>query len=77
MAVAKGEWGRGGAGGGPCHWGPSGELAVAPGFTPGLAQAVVEYRDQFGPLAKLSELIWVLGMSKSDYALAKKAVTLG
>jgi competence protein ComEA len=53
------------------------ELAAVPGFTPELAQAVVDYRDRFGPLAKLSELTSVLGMSKSDYALAKKALTLG
>jgi competence protein ComEA len=53
------------------------ELAAVPGFTPELAQAVVYYRDRFGPLASLSELTSVLGMSKSDYALAKKALTLG
>ena len=53
------------------------ELAAVPGFTPELAQAVVNYRDQFGPLASLSELTKVLGMSRSDYALAKKALTLG
>ena len=53
------------------------ELAAVPGFTPDLAQAVVDYRDRFGPLASLSELTSVLGMSKSDYALAKKSLTLG
>jgi competence protein ComEA len=53
------------------------ELAAVPGFTPELAQAVVDYRDRFGPLAKLSELTSVLGMGKSDYALAKKSLTLG
>ena len=53
------------------------ELAAVPGFTPDLAQAVIDYRDRFGPLASLTELTSVLGMSKSDYALAKKALTLG
>jgi competence protein ComEA len=53
------------------------ELAAVPGFTPELAQSVVDYRDRFGPLASLTELTSVLGMSKSDYALAKKALTLG
>lgn len=53
------------------------ELAAVPGFTPELAQAVVDYRDQYGPLTRLSELISVLGMSRSDYALAKKVLTLG
>ena len=46
-------------------------------FAPDLAQSVVDYRDRFGPLASLTELTSVLGMSKSDYALAKKALTLG
>jgi len=53
------------------------ELAAVPGFTPDLAQAVVDYRDRFGPLASLTELASVLGMSRSDYALAKKSLTLG
>ncbi|HEY8812088.1 MAG TPA: helix-hairpin-helix domain-containing protein, partial [Candidatus Dormibacteraeota bacterium] len=53
------------------------ELAAVPGFTPDLAQAVIDYRDRFGPLASLAELTSVLGMSKSDYTLAKKALTLG
>jgi competence protein ComEA len=52
------------------------ELAAVPGFTPELAQAVVDYRDRFGPLTSLSELTSILGMSKSDYALAKKVLTL-
>src|SRR4030088_2602541 len=72
-----------GAGGGlaaarvPVNSATAEELAAVPGFTPELAQAVVDYRDRFGPLASLSELTSVLGMSKSDYALAKKALTLG
>ena len=53
------------------------ELAAVPGFTPELAQAVVDYRDQYGPMTSLSELVSVLGMSKSDYSLAKKVLTLG
>ena len=39
------------------------ELAAVPGFTPELAQAVVDYRDRFGPLASLTELTSVLGMT--------------
>jgi competence protein ComEA len=53
------------------------ELATVPGFTPALAQAVVAYRDQYGPLTSLTELTTALGMSKFDFALAKKALTLG
>jgi competence protein ComEA len=72
-----------GAGGGvvaakvPINSATAEELAAVPGFTPELAQSVIDYRDRFGPLASLTELTSVLGMSKSDYALAKKALTLG
>ncbi|MDQ6917748.1 MAG: helix-hairpin-helix domain-containing protein [Candidatus Dormibacteraeota bacterium] len=72
-----------GAGGGvvaakvPINSATAEELAGVPGFTPELARAVVDYRDQFGPLAKLSELTSVLGMGSSEYALAKKSLTLG
>jgi len=72
-----------GAGGGlavarvPLNSATAEELAAVPGFTPELARAVVDYRDRFGPLASMSELTSALGMSKSDYALAKKALTLG
>jgi competence protein ComEA len=53
------------------------ELASVPGFTPELAQAVVAYREQYGPLGSLTDLIGVLGMSRSDYEVAKKVLTLG
>jgi competence protein ComEA len=53
------------------------ELATVPGFTPALAQALVAYRDQYGPLTSLTDLTTALGMSKFDFALAKKALTLG
>ena len=74
---------KGGAGGGvvatkvPINSATAEELAAVPGFTPELAQAVVDYRGRYGPLASLTELTSVIGMSKSDYALAKKALTLG
>ena len=53
------------------------ELASVPGFTPELAQAVVDYRDRYGPIGSLTELTSVLGMSRSDYLVAKKLLTLG
>ena len=53
------------------------ELASVPGFTPQLAQALVAYRNQYGPLTSLTDLTAALGMSKYDYALAKKYLTLG
>lgn len=72
-----------GAGGGvavakvPVNSATAEELAAVPGFTPELARAVVDHRDRFGPLASLTELTSALGMSRSDFALAKKALTLG
>ena len=53
------------------------ELASVPGFTPELAQAVIDYRDRFGPIGSLTELTSVLGMSRSDYLIAKKVLSLG
>jgi competence protein ComEA len=75
-------YGKGGAGGTaaakvPINSATFEELSAVPGFTPELAQAVVDYREQYGPLTRLSELTTALGMSKSDYALAKKVLTLG
>lgn len=52
------------------------ELATVPGFTPELARALVAYRDQYGPLTTLTDLKTALGMSASDFALAKKVLTL-
>ena len=53
------------------------ELASVPGFTPELAQAVVAYRDRYGPIGSLTELTSVLGMSRSDYLIARRLLTLG
>ena len=72
-----GSGGRVSAGRVPVNSATAEELAAVPGFTPDLAQAVVTYRDQFGPLGKLSELTSILGMSRADYAQAKKVLVLG
>ena len=73
----KGSGGRLTAGRVPVNTATAEELASVPGFTPDLAQAVVAYRDQYGPLAALGELTSVLGMSRADYALARKVLVLG
>jgi competence protein ComEA len=51
------------------------QLATVPGFTPGLATAVIAYRTQYGGFASTRELVDVLQMSVTDYALARKYVT--
>jgi competence protein ComEA len=50
------------------------ELLTVPGFDPGLAAAVVAHRDTYGGFASTRELVTLLGMSQSDYALARKHV---
>jgi len=53
------------------------ELAAVPGFTPQLAQDVVDYRARYGPVAVLTDLQTVLGMDKYSYDLAKKVLVVG
>ena len=50
------------------------ELAGVPGFTPELAQAAIEYRENFGGFQSTRELVTELGMGAAEFALAKKYV---
>jgi competence protein ComEA len=50
------------------------QLAIIPGFTPDLANAVIGYRTQFGGFASTRELVDVLNMSEADYLLARPYV---
>jgi competence protein ComEA len=50
------------------------ELEAVPGFSTELAQAAVAYRDGYGGFASTRELVTVLGMSESDYLVAKQYV---
>jgi competence protein ComEA len=50
------------------------ELAAVPGFTPELAQAALDYRENFGGFESTRELVTELGMGAAEYALAKKYV---
>lgn len=50
------------------------ELAGVPGFTSELAQAAVEYRENFGGFQSTRELVTELGMGAAEFALAKKYV---
>lgn len=47
------------------------DLEAVPGFTAALAQAAIQYRDEYGGFASTRELVTVLGMSEADYLLAK------
>jgi competence protein ComEA len=52
------------------------ELALVPGFTEAFAQEVVDYRTNFGGFQATSELVDILGMSESDYVIARRYLTL-
>jgi len=52
------------------------ELALVPGFTEAFAQEVVDYRTNFGGFQSTSELVDILGMSESDFVIARRYLTL-
>jgi competence protein ComEA len=52
------------------------ELLTVPGFDSSLAAAVVAHRDTYGGFASTRELVTLLGMSETDYALARKHLRL-
>jgi len=52
------------------------ELALVPGFTEAFAQEVIDYRTNFGGFQSTSELVDILGMSESDYVIARRYLTL-
>jgi competence protein ComEA len=52
------------------------ELALVPGFTEAFAQEVVDYRVNYGGFQSTSELVEILGMSESEFILARRYLTL-
>ena len=52
------------------------ELALLPGFTEAFAQEVVDYRVNYGGFQSTSELVEILGMSESDFIIARRYLTL-
>ena len=52
------------------------ELALVPGFTEAFAQEVVDYRTNFGGFQTTTELVDILGMSESDFIIARRYLTL-
>jgi competence protein ComEA len=52
------------------------ELALVPGFTEAFAQEVVDYRTNFGGFQATNELVDILGMSESDFVIARRYLTL-
>ena len=52
------------------------ELETVPGFTPAFAAECIDYRTNFGGFQNTRELVEILGMSESDYVIARRYVTL-
>ena len=52
------------------------ELEAVPGFSVALAQECIDYRVNFGGFQNTRELVDVLGMSESDYLIARRYMTL-
>jgi DNA uptake protein ComE-like DNA-binding protein len=52
------------------------ELALVPGFTEAFAQEVIDYRTNFGGFQTTSELVEILGLSESDFIIARRYLTL-
>ena len=52
------------------------ELALVPGFTEAFAKEVIDYRTNFGGFQTTSELVDILGMSESDFIIARRYLTL-
>jgi DNA uptake protein ComE-like DNA-binding protein len=58
------------------NWAQLKELAQVPGFTEAFAREVVDYRTNFGGFQATSELVEMLGMSESDFVMARRYITL-
>jgi competence protein ComEA len=52
------------------------ELEGIPGFTEALAKECIDYRTNFGGFQSTRELVDILGMSESDYVIARHYLTL-
>lgn len=52
------------------------ELETIPGFTPGFAATVMDYRTNFGGFQNIRELVEILGMSEADFVIAKRYLAL-
>jgi competence protein ComEA len=52
------------------------ELETVPGFTEALAKEVIDYRTNFGGFQSTRELVEILGMSETDFVVARHHLTL-
>ena len=52
------------------------ELEGVPGFTASFAKESIDYRTNFGGFQNTRELVDILGMSESDYLVARRYLTL-
>ncbi|TME19795.1 MAG: ComEA family DNA-binding protein [Chloroflexi bacterium] len=52
------------------------ELEAVPGFSAAIAQDCIDYRINFGGFLNTRELVDILGMSETDYLVARRYLTL-
>lgn len=52
------------------------ELELVPGFSEAFAQECIDYRTNFGGFQNTRELVEILGMSESEYVIARRYLTL-
>src|SRR5437879_1154297 len=52
------------------------ELEAVPGFSVAIAQDCIDYRINFGGFQNTRELVDILGMSETDYLVARRYLTL-
>jgi len=52
------------------------ELEAVPGFSDALARECIDYRVNFGGFQNTRELVDILGMSETDYLVARRYLTL-
>ena len=52
------------------------ELESVPGFTEALVKDVIDYRTNFGGFQSTRELVEILGMSETDFVIARHYLTL-
>jgi competence protein ComEA len=51
--------------------------ACLPGIGPSLAQAIIDYRDTYGPFFSVEDILFVDGIGPSTFEAIKDLITVG
>ena len=52
------------------------ELETVPNVTPEFAQAIIDYRTNYGGFQNINELVSMLGMSEADFLITRRYISL-